>query len=80
MQIEPQKPDEVLKNLRPYFRTQRITVVIEKTNGKIITGDLTNILSDSIEVQDTYPPTEIAIREIKEIKYGRLLEAALATK
>ncbi|MEK7464146.1 MAG: hypothetical protein AAB610_03445 [Patescibacteria group bacterium] len=78
MQIETQIPSEVIRNLSRYRGTQRITVVVQKTDGSILAGELVAIRPGTIEVQDVGEPAVILIGEIKNIQHSKLLECMLS--
>lgn len=79
MKTTIQEPREILEYLRPYYKAQKIIILIELFGGKIVTGELLEIGTKVIQVvsQDDETGLEVEIALISSITHGPVYEGKL---
>ncbi|MEK9200369.1 MAG: hypothetical protein AAB909_00165 [Patescibacteria group bacterium] len=79
MKTSVQDPREVLEYLRPYYRAQKVIVIVEFFDQTVATGELQGIDHDSIQIasQDEATSVAVQIRDIMSITHSPVYEGKL---
>lgn len=79
MKTSERDPKEVLSNLRPYYKAQKVILIIQFFHDQIATGELVEIgvNEESVTITSDDSPLRFETKRIKSIVHSRVYEGKL---